>query len=1741
VYNPFKQLLWGYLLLLLITLDISVYGFDIIVTNDPLSSPNGRYLLTLEMQIDQIFPESIEILVDLGSTNRDCSYFSQDVLSSGFVTGCEIYNERIKLSTNTKEALQIKLTFKQVEYGSSISPKPLYVMITSQSLLITLTGTNLKDWVPQQVVKFSDFVIIPDRNILTCQPFNLIVSGTLYTTIIGGFKLELIFDSDLDTSNCTSENLLDLQKSSRVVSGITNQEYSSSDFFAVQFKGIKGPSFSGNLTATITISTDSFEVHKATRKFLVSPEIFSVTGVIRLLDNKAICTKGRYALEISSRCATIPNPVYEIIAPFKGFGDQHVKISSNEDLTGTTIIEFELTNPCLVIPETALITEEFSINVYNGNTNDVAFTLKSGLTTGTSYEPGLIKNFEVEPESRATNVECPYTFKMRNSRLIPKDGKIILTVNPFTSFKEDLETTMNGVKAEMSHNEGVFTVKVPMHISSLTDIEITIGNFKNPPKDSRGDDIEVGFIANSFNPKNYKIDESESVVVLIDAPEVASMIYTMPNNINFAQSTYFFTLTPRNTKINTDDILGIKIPSEIDISTCYIGHEEVTGIKGEDFDFWISARNIILNSSNSLSFSANCRNPATTAPTSNLKVAVFNSEGKKKIIGETSLQTKRGSSFSSRTSSIKCDKTCPRCKAMCTIILRRINTARFRTIDIYSPILDLEELTCLYDESGQSFLSTCTKFKKGSEEHIKVTLSVSRAVSTIVVSNIGIIYPEYRSTSASFFITTYTSEDIDSNAIIESDTPITFKGSCNYPCKSCSEDNPNFCYTCTEDLVDGKRHYLYPEGAQSCSVSPNLNCRLLEANLCCTGYYRDEASHQCLSCDYGCGSCEETKPYCRGCSDPELYLSNGKCKETCDEGSYPSPFSRYCVTCSEGCKTCTSDTECSECYTGYYFYEDKQECVKECPSGTYLERTMCKPCESDCGSCYESSTKCTGCNIGKYLLYDKCVDKGTCKRMGYIANDSINACEPCSSLCVECQESATFCSKCKENEFLNMVEGTCLTTCVPHGYNVLGTDGTHGTCAPCENNCKLCISATECLTCISDYLFHTATKECVSSCSDGYYGHEKKCYPCNSFCESCDSLSTCFRCPSGYILYKGQCYQGNCPEGTFDSNSICEECDSSCATCSGNKYSCTKCTPNRYKHGDRCVSTCPAKTVLIGSSCESCNSSCHTCEGTKDSCTSCQEDKYLYKGECLNACPISTTIDITLSNICVDCVVGCKECIWDNVNDLYPKLCINCLPGYKFLDSNCYMVCPDGYVSNSDDSLCIDFATARDEEMLSSKSKYIIFPHIFVAAFLSVVLIKFTNNEHSFVNANLMIILNFVAISTYISTIGTASSEYKTELILVTGGVLVLQVILNLLFVIIFMKLILDDSDFNTWKDSHCNARYFVFIISALFSLQNIRLLYSKFLGLDIFSMKLKNLDNFFKFLNWYSLLQLILVQGVIIIFDAVQLIRLPYRTMNYTFVIESFIISSLLVLSLYYEIKISEVLSSVFKQEIMNEWRNNPLILSQSLSGESIIDGKSPTTKQIIENPRDCDCEEKKRPDQQCTIKAIPGGKYCGSIPYIEEGNNNNQVYSRDLSKEQSVKFRNNILNPTFDSNLNSLTPAGQEQFKAMELSRVVQQVSHGQEGNVIDRFGPQRSSAAVNTMNKRRSNEDNDSSQKYVKKKKNNWDKLSIIAIESNEVSDQQPINLVISENEVHNSHPNLDRKVLEVNKKKSPGDKV
>ncbi|XP_071449576.1 furin-like protease 2 isoform X2 [Hetaerina americana] len=381
-----------------------------------------------------------------------------------------------------------------------------------------------------------------------------------------------------------------------------------------------------------------------------------------------------------------------------------------------------------------------------------------------------------------------------------------------------------------------------------------------------------------------------------------------------------------------------------------------------------------------------------------------------------------------------------------------------------------------------------------------------------------------------------------------------------------------------------------------------------------------DGKHILYDCD---PQCDSQGCYGKGpaqCVTCKYYKLDGTCVSKCPPRSFPK--AQFCWPCHESCETCAGagQDSCLVCAPAHLRVTDLSVCLQQCPEG-YLEDTeksVCIPCESNCGSCQDKPDHCTSCDHHLVLYNNKCYP--ACPTYTYETGDY--NCAPCHSSCETCNGSSeTQCVSCRPGRFA--LSGTCLNTC-PEGYYA---DKKRRECLECRHGCTTCDGPT-CLTCTTGWILDSRRGRCMppgsNQCDSAeYHDGGGGCRPCHSTCESCwgPTEDSCLACPSPLFLHQGQCLS-TCPEkGVFPERGTCTPCPHTCVSCSS-LHNCTQCVEGLHLQSGECRSTCADGYYSDRGVCAKCYLSCMTCSGPRrDQCVACPEGWQLAAGECHPECP----------------------------------------------------------------------------------------------------------------------------------------------------------------------------------------------------------------------------------------------------------------------------------------------------------------------------------------------------------------------------------------------------------------------------------------------------------------------------------------------------------------------------------------
>lgn len=139
------------------------------------------------------------------------------------------------------------------------------------------------------------------------------------------------------------------------------------------------------------------------------------------------------------------------------------------------------------------------------------------------------------------------------------------------------------------------------------------------------------------------------------------------------------------------------------------------------------------------------------------------------------------------------------------------------------------------------------------------------------------------------------------------------------------------------------------------------------------------------------------------------------------------------------------------------------------------DTSICVVCTSPCASCSITKTNCTSCILNLNVFYTpyKCVDSLSCPAATY-PNYSTFICDICVFPCSTCN-SATNCLTCVTNYNL---QGSICTSVCSIGYVAINS-----TCFICTANCSSCyLLQTNCTSCItSNPILFLTNNKCVTT------------------------------------------------------------------------------------------------------------------------------------------------------------------------------------------------------------------------------------------------------------------------------------------------------------------------------------------------------------------------------------------------------------------------------------------------------------------------------------------------------------------------------------------------------------------------------------------------------------------------------------------------------------------------------------
>ena len=1539
-----------------------------------------RFLIYIQSITTEYFDNCIN---DVSITIFDKNEMSEinAAISHCFQSGNSITMSVASSMKNGKDYI-VSIEIEQVLYGLSLAPNPIEIKVTYRDATAVCyalkeidleTFTNTKDFKADYPANFAKALILTPQQVEVCQTYNFIWKLTPALLVARGSLIAIEFNESISINNNSKANFTaDLKcDGGRCTGELSIMLVLANDYY-LMIEGIKMPNTKSHLYSTITTyagvnDNEEAMVHKT------STDVISF--VTRIVERQKTVTAkepnlltigdlNTYEISVKGLCGVLEN-VNVIIKPPDIFNTDSIVKKVDSLTEGEAItLSLKLINPNSKRTEEELESEYFNIKVIKDNTE--LYIIKDTLAAGIAFSPGYFEEFSLTGPTGKAGDTCNYVFSIKIGHTIPGNGKLKLILDPAVNVGDESEISINFKDSSESlgiatYESNLVLITFYTTIKKQSNLIITLKHIKNPYIVKDYTDFDITSMDSENREINLKHPE-QIIKLSITQPGDAIVNCTIDNEnkkINLANDKYICTFKsyaipipyPNNTAIN---MLKLEIPK--DVSNCIPKDDNYASIEENSFIF-----NIIPNILEQ-TVEMTCDNPPTTKPTEDFILTLLDNEKREIIRGKAKVATNTGTKISSTSCQFECEGLWPRTATSCTFSFERTNTHSINRIEITSKAFTENSLCIISD-------GKC-KVESGL---LTITYTNNVVTTKFEITKMEVTNPDAsraKEEENKFYIKTYSEDgyivdesyEILNNAYTTCVLPIE----CDYPCKECQEIR--ICTTCT-DYSDHNGKYYWYEGLNICEqLKDDEDCKYIN-------YYKK--GNTCLKCSDECKTCSIRADNCTSCENK--YFHGNKCVDECKGNTYhvDTPIKK-CELCKENCSKCNNKEECTECIDRYSL--DDFSCVENCPEGKYEEDKKCLKCKTECKTCINGST-CKSCNDGGYLFGDQCISASKCTEdKTSIADSQTNICSPCSSSCLTCQDTIDTCTSCSAPSVLYY--GSCEDRC-PNTYYALNFE-----CKKCVEPCANCNTVEECTSCIEGKFFMPEVFRCRDRCPDHYYDIRNVCHKCADTCLTCERQSFhCTSCEGILNLHNNRCIE-NCMPGTFAESNECKQCSDSCLTCKMTSTHCITCRPDKpYLYRNTCVEECLRGTTSVSGVCETCDRGCVTCSGSVSYCTTCHGTDLSYGGKCYTQCPLNTTQSLS-ERTCVLCEAGCEECSWGKDSKNHPDICIKCIKGYKYLNYRCYSVCPSNYILSTDELTCIP----SNDSSASSNIEYLPFPHLIAVGMVAIIIIAGQAREgRALIDSNLIIILNYSAISTYIfQGIWSYAEEYIIMALIILITIL-LQLIINVIFLISYKRLIARDEGFKEWASRHRCAKRVILGLSTVFTIQTYRLLYSRFMGFGLFFAKFDNFDNILKPLNCFSWVQILLVQGVIAGLDVVQLIRLSWGNNLYIFVIESLVLSLILLILIIYsmgtkdlkEEQYTKINSSIADGRFVDEEKVKKeiynLILKQlklpNLAGE--FNAKKKLKRRCSLSPKSSNREEdpKKTGSYPCSPRSVKKG----------------------------------------------------------------------------------------------------------------------------------------------------------------------
>lgn len=1171
-------------------------------------------------------------------------------------------------------------------------------------------------------------------------------------------------------------------------------------------------------------------------------------------------------------------------------------LSASVASSSTLTLVFSATNPPTVAP----VTETFQLVAYEAGYP--AFVATTGLASGQGYVAGDLGGFQLHAGSYTTYATTEYVFNFTATHRVPAGSSVVFgfpaaVVSAAARLKN--ATVAGKSVSTASSVAGSLNITGAFNTDTISGavVQIALENVENPAVTGA-----YGTFSAVVQYCGYDIDKAQGLSIGMTTPAAGTVSCVPSNRTNCEVATYVFSLAAPDVFTGYTKCLTLRRPTAIVCNSATISavSSDMTTSDIVDSDPSFRFKIVLPSTSSSLSFSIQCTNPKTTQPGTfilTLNATVGTTE-QSSILGAVAVSTLNGTALSVSTPAANT----PTYPGSVTVSLLGIARTSY-VIPVHRLVVTVPSVytPASTPACGVSVDSGYTCVLVGGK--LNVTFTTGQYSAGFVISGMKSTNPLTVAAAAAmsqFAVDTYTLVDGEYYMVDQTDVAGRLAVSCDFPCKTCPSSNATQCRSCA-DYISGVTYYFKED---------TYECLAGGSDVCGSGYFQNATSHTCDRCASNCAECSGSRTTCTKCNST-LFLVNGNCSDSCGVGFYSVSGSNVCVACKSGCATCSDGNVCKNCSSGYYYLSGN--CVTDCSAGTYGNSTTraCESCDPSCSTCKYASTYCTACQ-GAYLKSGGCVSESVCTADGkYIADKSNWNCTNCNSTCATCVTTSSHCATCSGTRAF--YEEQCVENC-PDGYYAGGN-----VCSVCKGYCATCSgAATYCLSCSKGYLT-SDSGECVLTCGTNYYLSGSLCIRCNSSCLTCSqSPSSCTGCGPNLYLSGNKCVT-QCPTSAYPEGTICVACSPVCSSCYGSYDRCTDCASGYYISGLTCVAKCPDGSVGVSGSCVDCNETCATCSGTVDTCTSCKDSYlYAYGGKCYGTCPEHTVASANTTTVrtCIGCGTGCDACSWEpgaNSTAAITLYCTVCETGYKRLNQSCYLVCPDGYSTSNDGLQCVKTGTTDVTTSSAANSlHYAPFPTLIISVgLLCLPIAGRVANPRSPLISNVVVVWSVMLFVIYIVQFACAVAEEEAAVLGVTLVAILANIGLNVAFIVFHRRRICRDAGFARWAVQHPCVNTWIDIVSPCLSFQLRRLYYCRLAGLDVFFAQFEDFQALLLPLNYFTLMTIVFSYFMVLVVDIVSLARLSWGTQLYISLIESLIMTSLLILLLAYELRTSKDLSA--------------------------------------------------------------------------------------------------------------------------------------------------------------------------------------------------------------------------------------